>query len=30
MALNRDKIGEVYPSYTYEVSREKILSLIHI
>lgn len=24
MALNRDKIGEVYPSYTYEVSREKI------
>ncbi|MEY3019552.1 MAG: FAS1-like dehydratase domain-containing protein [Planctomycetota bacterium] len=24
MALNRDRIGTVYPSYTYEVSREKI------
>ena len=24
MALNRDKVGTVYPSYTYEVSREKI------
>ena len=24
MALNPDKIGTVYPSYTYEVSREKI------
>ena len=24
MALNRDKIGTTYPSYTYEVSREKI------
>jgi hypothetical protein len=24
MALNRDKIGTSYPSYTYEVSREKI------
>ena len=24
MALNRDKIGTAYPSYTYEVCREKI------
>jgi hypothetical protein len=24
MALNRDKVGTPYPSYTYEVSREKI------
>src|SRR5690606_24159499 len=24
MALNRDKVGTTYPSYTYEVSREKI------
>ncbi len=24
MALNRDKVGEVYPSYTYEVTRAKI------
>lgn len=24
MALNRDRIGAVYPAYTYEVSREKI------
>ena len=24
MALNRDKVGTVYPAYTYEVSREKI------
>jgi hypothetical protein len=24
MALNRDRIGAEYPSYTYEVSREKI------
>lgn len=24
MALNTDKVGTVYPSYTYEVSREKI------
>jgi hypothetical protein len=24
MALNRDKLGTSYPSYTYEVSREKI------
>ena len=24
MALNRDKVGTVYPSYTYEVAREKI------
>jgi hypothetical protein len=24
MALNRDKVGTSYPSYTYEVSREKI------
>jgi hypothetical protein len=24
MALNQDKVGETYPSYTYEVSREKI------
>ncbi|MFU8841347.1 MAG: MaoC family dehydratase N-terminal domain-containing protein [Nitriliruptoraceae bacterium] len=24
MALNRDKVGTVYPSYRYEVSREKI------
>ncbi len=24
MALNRDKVGTEYPSYTYEVSREKI------
>lgn len=24
MALNRDKIGAVYPAYVYEVSREKI------
>ena len=24
MALNRDKVGSTYPSYTYEVSREKI------
>lgn len=24
MALNRGKIGTVYPAYTYEVSREKI------
>ena len=24
MALNRDKVGQAYPTYTYEVSREKI------
>jgi hypothetical protein len=24
MALNRDKVGTTYPTYTYEVSREKI------
>lgn len=24
MALNRDRVGTTYPSYTYEVSREKI------
>lgn len=24
MALNREKVGTTYPSYTYEVSREKI------
>lgn len=24
MALNRDKVGAVYPAYRYEVSREKI------
>jgi hypothetical protein len=24
MALNRDKVGTVYPAYRYEVSREKI------
>lgn len=24
MALNRDKVGTVYPAYTYEVAREKI------
>jgi hypothetical protein len=24
VALNRDKVGTTYPSYTYEVSREKI------
>jgi hypothetical protein len=24
MALNQDKVGETYPSYTYEVCREKI------
>ena len=24
MALNRDRVGTVYPSYVYEVSREKI------
>lgn len=24
MALNRDKVGQVYPSYTYEVTRAKI------
>lgn len=24
MALNRDRVGTEYPSYTYEVSREKI------
>lgn len=24
MALNTDKVGSTYPSYTYEVSREKI------
>ncbi|MDX1621180.1 MAG: MaoC family dehydratase N-terminal domain-containing protein [Nitriliruptorales bacterium] len=24
MALNRDKVGTTYPSYTYEVCREKI------
>jgi hypothetical protein len=24
MALNKDKVGATYPSYTYEVSREKI------
>ena len=24
VALNREKVGTAYPSYTYEVSREKI------
>lgn len=24
MALNQDKVGETYPAYTYEVTREKI------
>ena len=24
MALNPDRVGHVYPAYTYEVSREKI------
>lgn len=29
MALNTDKVGKTFPSYTYEVSREKIRDYAH-
>ena len=29
MALNQDKVGKTFPSYTYEVSREKIRDYAH-
>ena len=29
MALNKDKVGKTFPSYTYEVSREKIRDYAH-